>query len=494
MTSYRFPKAILDQIRLALPEETSLFGDRPRFPTTYLPAGHAKALHPDNMLVVGMRGVGKSHWYQALQDGAQRTLIGKNYSRSGLSEQTIVSVGFGETISPHDYPGKDSLAKLTDALETRHIWRTIVLTHLARCHQPESPLGQLETWTQRIDWIQEHPEEMEQLVCGTDTMLEQKGVHHLILFDALDRSADDWQSMRKLVKGLLQTLLEFRTCRRIRLKAFLRPDHLEDPSVTAFPDASKVSLNAVNLSWRNHELFGLLWQYLANAEENHLFIQGCQEGFGIGWSSQHGRREVPEALRNDEQMQRKVFHALTGPFMGEHPRRGFPYTWVPNHLEDTAQQVFPRSFLAALRYAADNDGVDEYPYALHYENIKKGVRNASRIRIQEMQEDYPWIEPLMRPLAGFAVPCPFETLAARWEREDVLNSLQQEMDATREKAPPPHIGEGTSGVRKDLENLGLFGRLSDDRVNMPDIYRIGYGLGRQGGRINYDALLTELFG
>jgi len=29
-----------------------------------------------------------------------------------------------------------------------------------------------------------------------------------------------------------------------------------------------------------------------------------------------------------------------------------------------------------------------------------------------MQEDYPWVEILMKPLSGLTVPCPFEEISA----------------------------------------------------------------------------------
>ncbi len=108
---------------------------------------------------------------------------------------------------------------------------------------------------------------------------------------------------------------------------------------------------------------------------------------------------VPGKLRIDEDKQRDVFHAITGPWMGRDRRRGFPYTWLPNHLGDARRQVSPRSFLAALRNAASDSSKTDYDYALHYESIKRGVQEASRIRVREMQEDYPWVETLMKPLS-----------------------------------------------------------------------------------------------
>ena len=99
--------------------------------------------------------------------------------------------------------------------------------------------------------------------------------------------------------------------------------------------------------------------------------------------------------------------------MGLGPKRGFPYTWIPNHLADTEGRVSPRSFLAALRKAVE-DTDDEHPEhscALHYDSIKRGVQEASKIRVSEIQEDYPWMHRALTPLAGMYVPCAFEEIA-----------------------------------------------------------------------------------
>jgi hypothetical protein len=137
--------------------------------------------------------------------------------------------------------------------------------------------------------------------------------------------------------------------------------------------------------------------------------------------------------------------------------------------------------LAAIRYAVNDNPRTEYPYPVYYESIKQGVQEASRIRVREMQEDYPWVDILMKPLAGLTVPCHFEEIARRWEENSVLDRLQIDIANAAVKLPPVHLGEGAEGVRQDLETLGVFERMRDERVNMPDVYRVGFGLGRKGG-------------
>jgi hypothetical protein len=166
--------------------------------------------------------------------------------------------------------------------------------------------------------------------------------------------------------------------------------------------------------------------------------------------------------------------------MGRDRRRGFPYTWLPNHLGDARRQVSPRSFLAALRHAAEDTARADQEYALHYESIKRGVQQASKIRVQEIQEDYPWVQKVLEPLSGISVPCSFEEIQQIWDKNKVLKDLMSIVTAGV-RLPPARIDSGAQGVFEDLKDLGLVERLSDDRVNLPDVYRVGYGIGRRGG-------------
>ena len=192
---------------------------------------------------------------------------------------------------------------------------------------------------------------------------------------------------------------------------------------------------------------------------------------------------VPRKLVRDEVIQRGRFHEIAGRWMGTDRRRGFPYAWIPNHLGDGEGRVSPRSFLAALRMAAE-DTSERYPdckTALHYESIRRGVRSASRIRVQEVQEDYPWVLRAMGSLERMVVPCRFEEIAERWKANRVVDQLAEEADEDGGRLPPRRIDRGADGVREALESLGIFFRMRDGRVNIPDVYRVGYGLGRKGG-------------
>lgn len=474
------PRIIRELLIKALP--VSPYGGKPAPQYVYFPPSHAKALHPDILIVEGIRGAGKTFWWAALQEPSVRKLVAQVDRFAQIEESTEILIGFGAPPQIDRHPDKDTLGRLLSAGKMpRRIWRTVVVYNLLA-----GKLPRIQDWAGRVDWVENHPEEIARWLEEKDQQLQDRGIWSIVLFDALDRAADRWEEMYALIRGLLQVALELRPTRRIRVKCFLRPDQMERSRVATFPDASKVLASAIPLTWPRVDLYGLLWQYLANTEGGEVWRELAEQEVRIQWEQIPSNGGViwqwPRRFRADEEIHRRLFHVITGEWMGRDRKRGLPYSWLPGHLADAQGQTSPRSFLAALRRAAE-DTQERYPeheYALHYESIKRGVQQASQIRIQELAEDYPWIDTLMRPLSGLLVPCEFETIKDRWEQERVLEKLRQQPPAEA-KLLPVHLGEGYAGLRRDLEELGIFSRMEDGRVNIPDVFRVGYRLGRKGG-------------
>ncbi len=463
-----------------LPSGTS-HGETPGLGNVYLPQSHLEAVNPNTLLVTGMRGAGKTFWWGALQDKGVRQWINKQAGQPMLQESTRVETGFGITPEPDKYPDKDELRNLIQAdTEPRIIWRTVQAHLIAKEDHPI----RCGSWEERVNYVNNNPGNIARLFYDRDRELNANGAYFLILFDALDRCADDWKGMYKLTRGLMQTALDIRSYSRLRVKIFLRTDQVDEFRIADFPDASKVLSSSVELRWPRHELYGLLWHNLANTSDGDVFrkflTKDIWSPMTIGGQSLYA---VPRQLAFQETHQREKFHGIAGQWMGTDPRRGFPYTWIPNHLADTEGRVSPRSFLAALQAAA-KDTTNRWPehkYALHYNSIKGGVQEASKIRVRELREDYPWVDRVLAPLERMVVPCEFEEIEERWQHRSVLSHLSREVENDAVKLPPSRLNEGASGVRQDLQSLGIFQRMNDGRVNIPDVFRVGYGLGRRGG-------------
>jgi hypothetical protein len=453
---------------------------------TYVPPSHARALDPENTVVEGIRGAGKSFWWAALNSESHRGFVASVFPETRISKSLSTSQGFGTHMSPDQAPSKDTLAQLAKDYDLRHIWRAVVATQI----KFSFPFPSGSKWSEKVQWVAEHPENYDELLFKVDEELSKKGKTHLILFDALDRLADDWPHIRPIAKALFQVALDLKGCRSIRLKLFVRPDMIEDREILAFPDSSKLLARRVSLAWRRVDLYALLFQCLGNAPTaGESFRDHCNDAFSLAWDLDVESKAwvLPRTLRSDEEVQKEVFHSITGPTMASGPsgyKRGFPYTWLPNHLLDGRDEVSPRSFCAALRKAAILETPEEWPYTLHYKTIHAGVQEASRIRVNEItREDYPWVNIFMEPLRGqITVPCNAKEILALWKEAGTIDKLRDHTDQTDVvKLPPQHQEQGAEGILIDLQGLGLIQLLSGGRIQMPDVYRIAFGLGRRGG-------------
>jgi hypothetical protein len=252
---------------------------------------------------------------------------------------------------------------------------------------------------------------------------------------------------------------------------------LDDPSVQGFPDASKIIASRVSLDWPKTDLYGLLWQYLGNANEGASAFRRHAETIASGGGDRKGIWRMPDRLRSDEQQQRRLLERLAGPYMGPDRRRGITYVWLPSHLADVHEKVSPRSFLSAMRHAASFNRIAGQEYPLHWNAIKHGVGKASEYRVGELVEDYPWIRPLMTPLENLVIPCERMDIVKLWKKGKVIDTIRKLADSRR----PSRIDSEYDGLLEDLEEMGVFDDIGKGRLNMPDVYRIGFRLRRRGG-------------
>lgn len=448
---------------LAAPLETSNFGEIPQPGTLYLPPSHLKALRLDAHIVVGGRGVGKSFWTAALQSESLRGQLG---TVSSELQDIEVFAGFSSVEAIDSYPNADVFVTFfTQDGDPYDLWRAVILRWVARRTDEDIPS---ESWQSTVEWLKSNPEAAARL------MQRQRNWKGLILFDALDRTSSEWQRMDEIVRGLLRAILWLKTFPGLYAKVFLREDQAER-TVFNFPDASKLTATKAELVWARHDLHGLLWQRLINAPDSfgeHMRNICPSVELGNVW-------RVAQDMKSESEVQKKAFETLSGPWMGRDKRRGVPYSWSVGHLADGRGQTSPRSFLAAIRQAAEDSGERylQHDYALHFESIKRGIQKASEIRVQEMAEDYPWVPNVLSALSGMNVPVEFESVKKKWEEQ--FPDGPQSISSTH--LPAQHVDRGWDGLRDDLRRLGLLETKKDGRIDMPDLYRVGFGLGRKGG-------------
>lgn len=469
------PQEIRQAIQEA-PFELDNTGDIPKPGTLHIPLTHRKALTRETVLVIGARGVGKSFWTTALSAPELRQQIGATVPEL---VNTITKIGYAAKPCLPDYPDRDTFKALLDkGHEPYGVWRAVVLRWLVGIAKEQVPIN---SWNETVEWVEGNPEPFARIVETANQKLLKDEKFGLIVFDALDRTSHDWGTMNHIVRDLLRVALWLRDISRVRAKIFLRPDQMER-TVTSFPDASKITSTSVPLTWDRHDLHAMLWQRLINAPGQHgaclrsvvtsvLYPSETLIDHGSYWS-------LPQVLMSDSPYQRRLFEALAGTKMGQDARRGVPYVWSVSHLADGHGWTSPRSFLAAIMGAAEDSAqrYASYPLALHYESLKRGIQKASLIRVDQVAEDDPWVPEAMQPLKGMNVPCDFETISRAWDEK-----FPEGASAIPSVRLPPQHTESWEGVRKDLERLGILVTRKDKRIDMPDLYRVGFGLGRHGG-------------
>ena len=498
-------ESIREAILEALSQDVAQHTDEIAPTRLYLPPAHVRALRLESNLVIGDRGVGKSVWIQALQQSP--ALQGNGVLPNTLFPYPLtVLPGYG-TNADSRYPDSDTFEALLQKGFTAYaIWRGVLCRALAEITAQAIPVEQ---WEETVRWVQDQPEAVAALIQQADQFSQSADMGILFVFDALDRvsSSGQWNLVDQAIRDLLRLVLQLKGTKRLHAKVFLRTDQYERGSFSGIPDVSKLQSTRVELIWSVTDLHGLLWQSLTNGkpgQARHAFREWCsEEGAStrpylfdmieeqeieqtheIDRSNElHmpiNRWPLPPSLQRDEDAQRRLFVRLAGPWMGKDRRRGVPYIWIVNHLADGRGQTSPRSFLEAIKKAAeDSQRYSDYPLALHFESLKRGVQVASEIRINELAEDHPWLKELMTPLAGLSVPCSEEAIFERWVEEIITNPDQ--VFGISKSLPNSFRNQGSVGVLRYLEQLGLITFMRDGRINMPDLYRVGFRLGRKGG-------------
>lgn len=462
----------------ALPESVAGEDATISLHSLYIPQTHIKALRLETSLVVGARGVGKSFWTAALSSSKVASFV-----HQALPDMASVEVHVGHAVHSggSDYPGSKIFESLVKSgYSSFDIWMAVVLRWLSSF--VKEPLPQ-DDWKATVEWVTNNPESMYRIMEAANKNFQKVDKKGLIIFDALDRTSVSWEIIDTLTSGLLQVVLCIRSYSSLSGKIFLREDQFSRMSF-AFPDASKLLAARAELTWQPNDLYGLLWQLFCNAHDDYgeilrnLYTEILQEEP----QRVHDVWQLTPSAKAQGEKQKNLFHALTGPWMGKDKRRGIPYIWTVGHLADSRQQTSPRSFLAAVKAAAQDSiaKYNNYIYALHYDSIKRGVQEASKIRVWEMAEDNPWVKVLFAPLEGLVVPCPFAVVRACWERAFPTGLATLARDPEN-RIPSECLEASWENIKETLESLGLCSTMKDGRINMPDLYRVGFCLGRKGG-------------
>jgi len=445
----------------------------------FLPlASHGLALREDVVIVEGTRGAGKTALFRMVQELGDRV---RDFFTDPRIPSAVWLDAYAETREHPASPALDGLVQHVGSggdAALRAFWSVHLLARLrergVRSATLPGPVDEKHRQAPRDPkaWIGVAEREIGAIMTSLDAVeadLTAKAQYVFAGYDQLDRLgilAETRSTRQRLVRSLLALWLSCTTrYRRLRGKIYLRPDLFEEAE-SSFPDASKLRPRSVPLAWDVVSLFRLAVRHLANrgphAEAMRAWLRQrkipIEQRGAFGW--------MPGDMGEVEQ--RAFAAGLAGDTMGRGPKKGYTHRWLTARIKDADGRIVPRSFLRLLRHAAAatiRAGVPRAEALMEPTSLVGALRQTSKDRVKELEEEYPFV----RRLANLE-DCTM--LMDRREVEKLLADPGAENDGFARR------GEA---VFDELVRVGVLEVRDDGRIDVPDIYRYGYGIKRKGG-------------
>ncbi|MFD7541249.1 MULTISPECIES: hypothetical protein [unclassified Streptomyces] len=106
-------------------------------------------------------------------------------------------------------------------------------------------------------------------------------------------------------------------------------------------------------------------------------------------------------------------------------------------------------------------------------------------RATGLHQALPWVRLAMEPLAGQQVPIWEEDVFGLWQRSGLAQRLQDSAleagNGTGRSRTGPRSTASLPQLLEELVDVGVLSRRTSGQLDMPDVYRVVYGLGRRGG-------------
>lgn len=462
----------------ALPSDHDASGqNRPTVEEIFTPPQHANALDPNTPIVVGARGTGKSFWAGVLEQENTRAVAAQAYPNLGLNRLIVQSgyTGFDGDVTPKTIsarvPTGEEVDKATD------FWLAVIMRAAKKAlNKSDKDLKISQFMEQYAD-----PEDWYQDIKLLDDELTQLDRTLLVTFDALDTISREWKRSSLLLDALFEVIWSLRARRSIRAKIFIRPEQLNDESLR-FVELPKLRSGRVELDWTQVELYGLLFRRLFTATSEN---EGSFRSFLAQLGSQISINFEKSPLDSDPDLQKEAMILMSGKYMGGNAKKGNTYSWPYNHLADAHGKVTPRSFIKLFVEAAK---FREAPpsHIISAEGIRHGLREASKLRVDHLGIEYKWVRRALAPLAGLTVPCTLDAIASRWRETNTIELIMSASEDTETGGflppfPPKSKANQNESLARAMERIGLLSYRADNRIDIPDLFRIAAKMLKRGG-------------
>ena len=454
---------------------------------------HLHALDHGVVLIVGPRGAGQSTLFKALFSENRSALNAAAAHVRGIPCSELPSDSSEWTAAHPDgaaagFPDTRALSRCVHSDEdAMRIWHAMLLRRLADRLDP----GQRERWhsilappAADIGGILKAYEAADtsptRALDELEHKLKKEGRHIFVGYEALDTPWSDSDLTARMVHGLVAFWSDYsRRWRRIRAKVFLSSDLFRRGSVAGTADFAKLSGNRTELSWSDSALLGMLVKRIANTSED--LAAYCRNA-GIRFDRHETLGLIPAVREAGDAL--PLLERLTGKFTDAGRKTGLVRNWTLNHLQDGNGDISPRSLIRFLEQAARKDAANQSvrpPQLIHPAALRQALDDVSADCVTHgISSGWPWLESVKTKLAGNAL--------MPWTRNEVVDLIGAAWDDGRgsrsgnDIRPPVNRPEDFVDY---IVELGIFRRLSDDRIDVAHLYRSGLNL-RRKGRVRRD--------
>lgn len=440
-----------------------------------LPA-HGLALRPETVIVRGGRGAGKSLLFRLLVELPDPTRLRKFLGDERVPDGRWIDA-FSQSVSHPDVAVLDHFGRTATGDDLRVFWMGHLLRRLhdAAPEIASPPPALVQAWResgqQPSVWLPIAKDKLGEIAEALDASERALAARDRLFFatyDHLDRIGQfDVSVRRRYLSALLALWLSLANrYRSLRSKLFLRDDLL-NTSELEFADASKLRARSVSIEWEVESLYRVVVRQMVGlSPEVGQWLSAAIPGLNLQDQGEFGWMPA----RMPEPIQRGFGKWLAGDFMGGGSNKGYTYRWIPNHLQDTQKRIVPRSMLNLLGFAAEDALKNPLPPSdgrlMSPRDLAGALDRTSRARVSEIREEYPLVNRLEN-LRGQSVMI---------DRSLVISRVAQRVEG--ESGGLSVEGEA---VFDELVRLGVLKVRPDGRIDVPDIYRAGFGIKRKGG-------------
>lgn len=456
---------------------------------TFLPMPlHADMLQSRTLVIRGERGAGKTALFTCL-GLLKRKGIEPHDVFPGLDATNVRWVeGFSEKKEHPETGVLDQFAQSTDDDDDlRAFW----LGHLVNRLVAETTLPQRSQLLQRLPpelratfrgdasnpaaWVRTARQNLGALVeylDGYDDASAKVGETAYVTYDYLDRIGQrDTKTQSRFTSSLLRLWLSFSNrYASLRGKIFVRED-LFDRSLSTSSDASKLQSRSVKIVWSLEALYRLLLRNMASRPPLYDWLVSRPTPIELGPGGPLGGHLPPTRLAEEGAVsQRSFVTKLAGETMGSGQNKGFVYRWVPNHIQDAHGVIVPRSllniFVFAAEYALEWGPKATQQSLFHPTELQAALKKTSLCRVTELAKEHKVVGRLEN----------LKDLIVMADRSEVEARLSQPA-----KGFDDELGTDGEAACEALLRLGVLKVREDRRIDVPDLYRYGYGIKRKGG-------------